>query len=123
MEQVIGVFGDFSEKEFASEERAVEAGCQYLLGPRKKKSTWRKGVRRTIDVRELYSPHGKLIGAMAEGRWKLHDVFLHGSGWIVDHTLRGRSTGLPYVIAAERWLISKPRRLGGQPWSAGSIRA
>jgi hypothetical protein len=79
--QVIGILGDYSQREYASIEKAVSAGCIFILGDHIERKTWKGRNIRAIEVRQINSSDGKVIEYMQIGNWKLNDFFL--TGWFV----------------------------------------
>lgn len=77
--------GDFSKREYATTEKAVEAGCVYVLGAWVNRFTWSGNNGRTLRVGQIHSSNGELIESVSEGKWKLHDFFIRGWGYSIDY--------------------------------------
>ena len=84
--KIDAILYDRSTEQFDSVESAFKAGCIYVLGEYTDVKTWRGNDQRLVPSRKLYNTPGKVVSVLEKEGWKLHDVFLHQGGWIVDHT-------------------------------------
>lgn len=86
-QEVTAIFSDFSQKTYATREKAVEAGCLYIMGDWAPKRTGWKNGSRVIQVSQFYSPDGSVVETLQERGWTLHDVVLPSWGCVIAHTI------------------------------------